>query len=86
MRRRSQSPLPLSARRFRAKNTETGMFHKTAIVLAITLVIGSFSTARAEDPDEDMVGRFHVARHDWPAETFHHAVPFSEPQRPHHAN
>jgi hypothetical protein len=33
-----------------------------------------------------MVGRFHVARHDWPAETFHHAVPFSEPQRPHHAN
>jgi hypothetical protein len=61
------------------------MFHKAAIVLAITLVIGSFSTARAEDP-EDMVGRFHVAGHDWPAETFHRAAPFSGPQRLHHAN
>ncbi|HEV2956190.1 MAG TPA: hypothetical protein VGX95_08730 [Xanthobacteraceae bacterium] len=55
------------------------MFRKTAIVLAITLV--SLSGARAEDPDEDVIARFHAAVGHWQAEMRHHVVPFSEPRR-----
>jgi hypothetical protein len=62
------------------------MFHKAAIALAITLVIGSLSAARAEDPDEDVVARFHSAFTQWQVGPRHHAVPFSEPQRPTFAN
>jgi hypothetical protein len=58
------------------------MFHKAAIALAITLVMGSLSAARAEDPDEDVVGRFHSALAHWQVGPRHHAVPFSEQQRP----
>ena len=58
------------------------MFHKAAIALAITLVMGSLSAARAEDPDEDVVGRFHSAFAHWQVGPHHHAVPFSDPQRP----
>jgi hypothetical protein len=59
------------------------MFRTAAIVLAITLV--SLSAARAEDPDEDVVERFHAAVDHWPAAA-HHAVPFSEPKRPFFSN
>jgi hypothetical protein len=59
------------------------MFRKAAIVLAITLV--SLSAARAEDPDEEVVERFHSAVH-WPVEAHHHAVPFSEPKWPFYPN
>jgi hypothetical protein len=55
------------------------MFRKAAIVLAITLV--SLSAARAEDPDEEVVERFHGAVAHLPVAR-HHAMPFSEPQRP----
>jgi hypothetical protein len=55
------------------------MFRRAAIVLAITLV--SLSAARAEDPDEEVVERFHAAVAHLP-EARHHAVPFSEPKRP----
>ena len=58
------------------------MFHKTATVLAITLVMASLSAARAEDPDEGFVERFHAAVVHWPVEARHHAVPFSEPKWP----
>ena len=58
------------------------MFRKTATVLAITLVMASLSAARAEDPDEQVVKRFHSAVVHWPVEAHHHAVPFSEPKRP----
>jgi len=57
------------------------MFRRAAIVLSITLVMASLSAARAEDPDEDVVERFHAAVAHWPPAT-HHAVPFSEPKRP----
>jgi hypothetical protein len=56
------------------------MFRKAAIVLAITLA--SLSAARAEDPDEGVIERFHTAVIHWPVEARHHAVPFSEPKRP----
>jgi hypothetical protein len=56
------------------------MFRRAAIVLAITLV--SLSAARAEDPDEDTVERFHAAATHWQAELRRHAMPFSEPRRP----
>ena len=55
------------------------MFRKAAIVLAITLA--SLSAARAEDPDEEIVERFHAAVAHLPAPR-HHAAPFSEPKRP----
>jgi predicted NAD/FAD-dependent oxidoreductase len=56
------------------------MFRRAAIVLSITLVMASLSAARAEDPDEDVVERFHAAVAHWPNPA-HHAVPFSEPKR-----
>jgi hypothetical protein len=55
------------------------MFRKTAFVLAITLV--SLSAARAEDPEENFVERFHAFVAPLP-EAHHHAVPVSEPKRP----
>jgi hypothetical protein len=55
------------------------MFAKVAIVLAITLV--SLSAARAEDPDEGFVVRFHGSVAPLP-EAHHNAVPISEPKRP----
>ena len=58
------------------------MFRKSAIVVAITLVMASLSAARAEDPEESFVERFHSAVVHWPVEAAHHAVPFSEPRRP----
>ena len=58
------------------------MFHKAAIALAITLVMGTLSAARAEDPDEDVVERSHSAAAHWQIESHHRAVPFSEPHRP----
>jgi len=57
------------------------MFRRAAIVLSITLAMASLSAARAEDPDEDVVERFHAAVAHWPTAA-HHAVPFSEPKRP----
>jgi hypothetical protein len=42
------------------------MFRKAAIVLAITLA--SLSAARAEDPDEGVIERFHTAVIHWPVE------------------
>jgi hypothetical protein len=55
------------------------MFRTVAIVLAITLV--SLSAARAEDPDEEFIARYHryVAP---PPEAHHHVVAVSEPKRP----
>ena len=55
------------------------MFRTAAIVLAITVV--SLSAARAEDPDEGFVERFHGFVVPLP-EAHHHAVPISEPKRP----
>jgi len=55
------------------------MFRKVTLVLAITLV--SLSAARAEDPDEDFVERFHASVAPLP-EAHHHAVPVSMPKRP----
>jgi hypothetical protein len=55
------------------------MFRTAAIVLAITVV--SLSAARAEDPDEGFVERFHGSVAPLP-EAHHHAVPTSEPKRP----
>jgi hypothetical protein len=60
------------------------MFRKAAIVLAITLL--SLSAARAEDPDEEVVERFHAPGVHWPVEARHHAVPFAEPTWPFVAN
>jgi hypothetical protein len=37
------------------------MFRKAAIVLALTLVVGSLSAARAEDPDQELVARYHAS-------------------------
>jgi hypothetical protein len=62
------------------------MFRKAAIVLAITLVVGSLSTARAEDPEQDSVQHWPTAGHHWETGTRHHAVPFSEAQRPNYTN
>ena len=56
------------------------MFRKAAIVLAITLV--SLSAARAEDPDQDFTEHLRMPGHHWETGTRHHAVRFSEPQRP----
>lgn len=62
------------------------MFRKAAIVLAITLVFGSLSAARAEDPDEDFIDHFHAAMRHGDTWTRHHVAPFSEPQRPSYLN
>jgi hypothetical protein len=62
------------------------MFRKAAIVLAITFAVGSLSAARAEDPDQDFVQNWATAGHHWETGTRHHAVPFSEAQRPNYAN
>jgi hypothetical protein len=53
------------------------MFRKAAIVLAITLV--SLSAARAEDPDEDFVARYHTYVAPLP-EAHHHTAAVSEPK------
>jgi hypothetical protein len=55
------------------------MFRTAAIVLAITVF--SLSAARAEDPDDDFVERFHASVAPLP-EAHHHAVPVAEPKRP----
>jgi hypothetical protein len=62
------------------------MFRKAAIVLAITLALGSLSAARAEDPEEDSVGQLHSTARRWEAAMHHHGVPFSELQRPSYLN
>jgi hypothetical protein len=61
------------------------MFSKVAIILAITLVVGSLSAARAEDPEENFVGLHSTARQ-WENAMHHHGVPFSELQRPNYLN
>jgi hypothetical protein len=62
------------------------MFHKAAIVLAITMVIGSLSAARAEDPEENVVEHLRAGFAFSRAELRHHGVPFAEPQRSTFAN
>jgi hypothetical protein len=62
------------------------MFRKAAIVLAITLVVGSLSAARAEDPEEDFVGQSHSTARQWESATHHHGVAFSELARPSRLN
>jgi hypothetical protein len=62
------------------------MFRKAAIVVAITLVMASLSAARAEDPDEAFVERFHSAVVHRPVGAHHHALRFSEPKRPFFSN
>jgi hypothetical protein len=71
----------VSAASTRKKHGRKEMFRKAAIVLALTLVVGSLSAARAEDPDEDFVERYHASVPPLP-ETHHHAAPVSEPKRP----
>jgi hypothetical protein len=61
MRRRLRCFLPSSARRRRAKKRERGMFRKAAIVLALTLAVGSLSAARAEDPDQEFVAGYQAS-------------------------
>ena len=62
------------------------MFSKGAIVLAITLVVGSLSAARAEDPEENFVGYPHSTARQWAGAMHHHGVPFSQLQRPSYLN
>ena len=62
------------------------MFSKVAIILAITLVVGSLSAARAEDPEEDFVGHLHSAARQWETAIHHHGVPFSQLARPNYLN
>jgi hypothetical protein len=61
-------------------------YGRKAIVLAITFVGSSLSAARAEDPDQDFVQHWPTAGDHWETGTRHHAVPFSEAQRPNYAN
>jgi|HubBroStandDraft_6_1064221.scaffolds.fasta_scaffold1550205_1 hypothetical protein len=61
------------------------MFRKAAAVLAITLVFGSLSAARAEDPEEDFIEHLHSTVRQWTA-MHHHGVPFSEAQWPNYQN
>jgi hypothetical protein len=62
------------------------MFRKAAIVLALTLVVGSLSAARAEDPDENFVAHWQAAARHWQAAMRHHGVSFSGPVLPYFAN
>ena len=62
------------------------MFRKAAIVLAITLVVGSLSAARAEDPEEHFVAHLHSTVHQWQTAMPHHGVPISELQHPTYLN
>jgi hypothetical protein len=55
------------------------MFRKSAIALAITLVVGSLSAARAEDPDENFIARFHAFVP--PLSEMHHHAAVHEPKR-----
>jgi hypothetical protein len=56
------------------------MFRKAAIVLALTLVVGSLSAARAEDPDQGFEARFHASVPPLP-DAHHHAASLSDPKK-----
>jgi hypothetical protein len=55
------------------------MFRTAAIVLALTLVAGSLSAARAEDPDPEFVARYHASVP--PLPEAHHRTAVNEPKK-----
>ena len=62
------------------------MFRNATLVLAITLVLGSLSVARAEDPDQDFIEHLNAAGRHWEIGMRHHGAPFFGARRSNFTN